>query len=533
MTIKKFITPALLLSSLIALSAFASSVTQRPGIKELETNREYMQLIERSGELSTKADSINMLLSECRKRMDGGGEAIDIEALRAEIIVLEQQAHDISVEQGTITRRIGSIEQEHIMQQILSQQQHVVVGEIIDDSEQPAEQNNAVANLVDNECFKTELSADDYADLLRAQNEEMLMVGYAEAYLKSYEKLAKVAKEYAKADRASVADPLYEQYEQLSGELATLDESMNSVWNHILDTKYFSMAYILEKSHRYDILDRASANYQTMQQRCAKEDGRYSSDALMRYALGRRTLLSYEWEFARDMRLKPAQDSLRGVLDKYVTPIFNLEPIVVEHREFKDFAKVKIGRTNFYDESNPLPELKVYDNGTIYRLLLGKFRSKQAMTLFKGVQPMSIARDADGQYCYYAGGYATEQEALDDLQFLKDKGFKGPEIYCWTDGQMTNITASKGSSSKSSTPAVQSIAPASNVQYMVIISAESLDSKMRSIISSSAPGKSVSRSGANYVVGLFKDRGEADTLIVSLSDAFPSLKVTLSETKVE
>jgi hypothetical protein len=87
-----------------------------------------------------------------------------------------------------------------------------------------------------------------------------------------------------------------------------------------------------------------------------------------------------------------------------VAPIFNLEPIVVEYREFKDFAKVKIGRTNFYDESNPLPELKVYDNGIIYRLLLGKFRSKQAMTLFKGVQPMSIARDEDGQYCYYAGG---------------------------------------------------------------------------------------------------------------------------------
>jgi hypothetical protein len=68
---------------------------------------------------------------------------------------------------------------------------------------------------------------------------------------------------------------------------------------------------------------------------------------------------------------------------------------------------------------------------------------------------------------------------------------------------------------------------------MVIIRAESLDSKVRSIISSAAPGKSVSRSGANYVVGLFKDRGEADTLIVSLSDAFPSLKVTLSETVVE
>lgn len=529
MTIKKIIAP-LFLALLVAISVFAS--TQRPGIKELEANPEYMQLVGLSRELSAKADSINMLLSECRERMNGVDDT-EIDTLRAEIIALEQLAHDISVEQGNVTRRIGAIEQDHIMQQILSQQQHVVVGEIIDDSEQAEVEVTLFANLVDNECFKNELSADDYSDLQRAQNEELLMVGYVEQYLKIYEKLSKVASDYAQADRASVADPLYEQYETLSSELATLDECMTDVWNHILDTKYFSMAYILEKSHRYDILDRASANYQTMQHKCASEDGRYSSDALMRYALGRRTLLTYEWEFARDMRLKPAQDSLRGVLDKFVPPSFNLEPIVVEHREFKDFAKVKIGRTNFYDESNPLPELKVYETGTIYRLLLGKFRSKQAMTLFKGVQPMSIARDKDGYYCYYAGGYRTEEEALDDLQFLKDKGFKGPEVCRWTDGVMTNLTAEKGSSSKSSSSSAKSSSTQSNVQYMVIIRVTTLDSKMHSIISSAAPGKSVSRSGANYVVGLFKDRGEADTLVVSLSDAFPNIEVTITETKME
>lgn len=529
MILRKIITPVIL-CSLVVLSAIA--VAQRPGIKELESNREYMQLIERSDELSLRADSINTLLANCREQMSEAGES-DIETLRADIISLEQQAHDISIEQGTIARRISVIEQEHIMQQILSQQQHVVVGEIIDDSEQPVEQVELKTNLVENECFKLELSADDYADLLRAQSEESAMVGYVEEYVKKYEKLASIAAEYAQADRASVADPLYEKYELLSADLAALDESMTDTWNHILDTKYFSMAYILEKSHRYDILDRASANYQTMQHRCASEDGRYSSDALMRYALGRRTLLTYEWEFARDMRLKPAQDSLRVILDKFIPPVFNLEPISVERREFKDFAKVKIGRTNFYDDSNPLPELKVYERGTIYRLLLGKFRSKQAMTLFKGVQPMSIARDKDGQYCYYAGGYATEQEALDDLQFLKDKGFKGPEVCCWENGVMTNLTATKGSSSKTTQTTTQATESQSNTQYMVVIRVESLDSKMRSVISSAAPGKNVSRSGANYVVGLFKSRGEADTLVLTLSESYPNVEVSITETKIE
>lgn len=533
MTIKKIITSTLVLSLLMTISALAVGSIQRPGIKELESNREYMELIDRSAALSNAADSINDMLAMCRARMNNEDGTEDVEALRAEIIALEQRAHDISVEQGSVTRRIGAIEQEHIMNKILSEQQHVVVGEIIDDSTPQGDVESAVANLVDNTCFKTELTEEDYANLLRAQKEEGDMLNYAKEYIATYEKLAQVAKDYAVADRAAVADPLYKQYEELSAKLVALDEKMNTTWNYILDTKYFAMQYILEKLHRYDIIDNAANNYQQMEYRCASEYGVYSSDALMRYSLGRPTLLRYEHEFARDLRLKPAQDSLRTVIDKYSAPIFNLEPIKVEYREFKDFAKVKIGRTNFYDESNPLPEVRVYDNGTIYRILLGTYRQKQAMTLFKGVQPMSVARDKDGQYCYYAGGYATETEARDDIQFLKDKGFKAPELCCWTDGVMTNVDQAKKSSSTKTQTSTTPKPEEPKVQYMVIIRASSLDNKMRTIISSTAPGKNVSRSGTNYVVGLFKERGEADMLVTSLSESYPTLEMTISETKVE
>lgn len=533
MTIKRIITSILVLSSLMTISAYAIGLIQRPGIKELESNKEYMELIERSATLSEAADSINTLLDDCRKRMSQASGDESVEALRVEIISLEQQAHDISVEQGSVTRRIGAIEQEHIMHKILSGQQHVVLGEIIDDSTPVGDVQSAVANLVENDCFRSELSEDDYADLLRAQAEESEMVMLAQEYVAAYEKLAKVASDYAVADRAAVADPLYKQYQELSAKLETLDEKMNTTWNHILDTKYFAMQYILEKLHRYDIIDNAANNYQQMESRCASEYGVYSSDALLRYSVGRHTLLRYELEFARDLRLKPAQDSIRGVLERYAEPTFNLKPIKVEYREFKDFAKVKIGRSNFYDESNPLPEVRVYESGTIYRILLGTFRQKQAMTLFKGVQPMSVARDKDGQYCYYAGGYATEAEARDDIQFLKDKGFKAPELCCWTDGVMTNVDQAKKSSStksqSSTTPNLQEV----KVQYMVVIRVASLDTKMRSIISSTAPGKSVSRSGSNYVVGLFNERGEVDMLVTSLKELYPTIEIDITETKVE
>lgn len=530
---RKIIAVTLVGSLFVAISTYALGVVQRPGIKELQSNKEYMELQRRSEQLVERADSINVLLAERRALMIDGAEGENIDSLRAEIIALEQQSHDISIKLGSITRRIGDIEQEHIMNQVLSSQQHVIVGEVIDDS--VADQTvNAVANLVENECFRNELSEADYADLLRAQAEENEMVQLSTRYLEAYEELRKVADAYAKADRASVAEPLYAQYTQLSKELDQLDEMMNAKWNHIIDAKYYSMACILEKSHRYDILDRALNNYQSIQYECTLNDGVYSSDALMRYALARPTLLNYEWEFARDMRLKPAQDSLRRVLDGYTPPTFNNKRIELVQGNFMDFAKVKIGRTNFYDEeSNPLPELRVFESGTIYRILLGKYRNRQSMTLFKGVQPMSYERNADGMYCYYAGGYATEDEARADMQFLKDKGFGSLSICRWVDGQMTTISNPKSNANSNNVKSTNAQITVAKVQYMVIIRADAMNDRLRSVIRSAAPGKNVSRNGNTYIIGLFKERGEADMLLTTLSDSFPMLEMAIQETKVE
>ncbi len=90
---------------------------------------------------------------------------------------------------------------------------------------------------------------------------------------------------------------------------------------------------------------------------------------------------------------------------------YRLDRIDLARRLFLDYQPVAFGRTSFYNANNPLPKLKVYDEGTIYRLLLGRFKTRQPMTLFKGVYPLYIDRDEEQMYCYYAGGYATRAEA--------------------------------------------------------------------------------------------------------------------------
>jgi hypothetical protein len=146
---QKNIAALLLFGSVVTASAFALGRSDNPGMKELANNSEYVALIDKSNQLSNKADSINNLLSE-RRLLLHSNSGIDRDTLRTEIIHLEQLAHDISVEQGNVARRIGDIEQALIMDKILSQQKHVVVGEVLDDSIDDSPSTTTSAYLIDN-----------------------------------------------------------------------------------------------------------------------------------------------------------------------------------------------------------------------------------------------------------------------------------------------------------------------------------------------------------------------------------------------
>lgn len=245
----------------------------------------------------------------------------------------------------------------------------------------------------------------------------------------------------------------------------------------------------------------------------------------MRYIVGRPTLLGHEIEFAREMELMEAADSLSGVRDNLNLADYRLEPIKVERRLFLDFAPIVVGRTNYYNSANPLPELRIFERGTIYRILLGTFRSKQPMTLFKGVQPLFISENDDETYSYYAGGFATLAEAEEAQLFLKEKGFRAPEVCRWENGEMINLTEAEESNEEGEKVDM----PVVGMRYMVEIEAEMLTDEMRNTINQTTPGKMVSRADGRFVVGTFTSRSEADMLLTTLIDQHPDIQVTLKE----
>lgn len=512
-----------LTAMLLVLSATAIAHSQEPRFPGLEENSEYMELRERNSMLLEREDSVQRLIAAAREEFSATRDSITnvseaMDRYSSYIIELEQRVFELRQERGDVITAINNIEQQYILEHMYSEQHY---------DEMESEVQDSVARvpghreLILNDIFTELLSAEDYDELKRAEAEESTMDSLARRYLDTYHTLATTADMYNAATTEAEANELFVKFHSLRDEAESLNDDIESVWNHILDTKYYAYGYILERRLRYDLLDRSSEEFSQMQQQCSANDGTYASDALMHYAIGRPTLLDFEIDIAREFELEEALEALIAARNTLSLPAYDIAPLAIEQRLFLDYEPITIGRTNFYNASNPLPALKVYERGTIYRILLGTFRSKQPMTLFKGVQPLYIEEGEDS-YAYYAGGFATRSEADEAQLFLKEKGFRRPEVCRWRDGEMINLSVAAEQEDGTE------IAPVGS-RYIVVMECDSISEEMRTVITVAAPEKRISRIGEEFAVGTFTERSEADIFISTLTEQHPEVVVKLKE----
>lgn len=501
----------------VMFSVVAIANLQDP-IDDLRNNPEYVALQHADSDLAMREDSVSMVIASTRERfrvysdsLRGAGVEPTPEVFSHfsdRILELEQQVFDIRTMRGDIIARINAMEQEWV----LAQMNAPVEEEPMEEHTEEPMAKPLYRNLVENYCIRDVLGDEDYAELLEAQREDIAMDSLVAEYYDMYARLKGIVERYQTTDSEAEAEELYAQFAEVKSEMSELAEGIDRCWNHILDTKYYAYGYVLERNHHYDLLDMSSSEFTEMRRNCSREAGYYETDALMHYALGRHTLRSFEHDFARVMELEAAADSI-ATLQRDAKPVeYRLDPIVSpERRLFIDYQPIVIGRTNFYRDSNPIPELKVYERGTIYRIRLGEFRSKQPMTLFKGVQPLYIARNDKGNYVYYTGGFATRFDADEAQLFLKEKGFKAPEICRWQNGEMVNISTLEEQEGVD-------VLTLEGKRYMIKITAESLSEDVRAVIAAEAPRKSVSKESDGFTVGTFDSNDEVELLVSLLSD---------------
>ena len=314
------------------LSAVAITTAHDP-IDELNTNPEYVELQEREKTLVAKEDSVSMIMNDVRSKFriyadSLGNEGLtptpeEFSAFSDRILELEQQIFDIRTMRGDIIARINELEQEWVLAQMNAPIEEEPARENI--VEEPVELP-LYRNLVDNHCIKDVLLAEDYAELREAQREDAEMDSLVNKYMATYDRMNSVAESYRTVDNEADAEVLFAQFATLKADAEAQAEKIESRWNHILDTKYYAYGYILEHYGLYDLLDNTSADYSAMQQRCANENGRYALDALAHHAIGRPTLVAFERDFAREMGLNKAADSLQRVYENIISPEYHIQP---------------------------------------------------------------------------------------------------------------------------------------------------------------------------------------------------------------
>ncbi len=417
---------------------FISAATvhgQAPKVKArvagLEKDSVYMRLLTQEAALLAKEDSIVKITSAMRA---GFRDNPDLrQQYSNQILQLEDQLFDIRNQSGEISGRINSIEQEWVVNNL---------GRHIDryENEPDVPVYNGSAGFWDNTFFKSQLAAADYASLLAAQKRERQVADMLNAYRNNYVTISILEEQYRLAPTVELADSISGKYKVVSGINNRIADSLASVWNSIFDNKTYVYNYLLYKTNRTAQLTEAEKLTTNMKVTEAGLKGKTASDAVAFYPLEKNVLIFYETTIAGIVGSERTVDSLRNIQAAIARLRFDLPKITLTEKVFIQYENIGFSTRPKYTAQNPIPKTKVYATGSVYRLLLGTFAKAQQPSIFRGAYPLSYMIAPNNYYRYFAGGYATIEEAQKAQKTLKEKGFKNPEIVLWVGGQYSNIS---------------------------------------------------------------------------------------------
>ncbi len=479
-------------------------------IAGLESDEEYMSLLREEARLQQREDSVELAVEGLRQRLREA-PAGERQPFAQEILRLESRIFELRNAKGRLIDRINAIEQEWVLANL-----DQAVGKP-QPPQQPLPDTLQVRDLIRNRYFRDNLPAEDYAALQKAQELETQAVAYADRYFAGHATLAELAAAYAAAATESEALELHDRFDAIREQNDGVADSLAGLWNYIYDNKSYAYSYLLDKLGRDDLLAREEERQTDVGRQLASLRGTTASDEVADYFLRKRASVEYEKTIAGVLRLETARDSLDGVAKRLAEVDFRQPRITIAERLFLDYDSVAFSKTPIYTYKNPIPECRVYARGTIYRVLLGTFNTKRAADLFRGAYPLFYLIDDAGKWCYYAGGFATREEADAAQTLLKKHGFLRPEVVVWNDGELRNLSRE---------PDEEAVA------YRVeIVGTDTLSEAVKQAIAEHAEGCELSRVGQQtFVVGTFDDRALADRLAAAIAQTDAELQIKVAET---
>ena len=503
----KIIVSGLLFAVMSVATAQAQEVTAR--IPELETNETYMTLMRNDARLRFKTDSLLGVVRQLRGELNRNAESRDSLAQQrsdsisvlltdAEAAIFATRAQKIK-----LIDQINTIEQEQVLSSLGN------IGE--------AQGASSSGSIYANSYFRNSIEAEDFKALMVSHGKEADAQSHAQAYVKNYNRIKELYDKYVLAQTEAEAENIYTELSTMRDENMVLERQLTKLWTEIYDQKSYVYSYFLEKEGREDVLELAENMMSEARQEKLISIDNCVSEPLADYRLQKPVILNYEVYVAKLLNLTSAIDSLSNA-SRVVRQIdYRLPKVDIERRSFVDYQAIEFSSRSPYTTSNPIPDCIVYEYGTIYRILLGTFKYKQAVSIFRNASPLSVETLEDGRFSYYAGGFHSRAEAEKAVEVMKKKGFKNPQIVEWCDGYKTNISEAGES-----------------VSFRLVISGAALDDTAREIIAEMAPDCQLSRvSEYNFIVGMFASRAMADRVAQAVGKCDPDLVINIEEIRPE
>ena len=497
---------AALLSIVSVSTAVAQEVTAR--IPELKDNAEYIELLRSDVRLRQKSVSLMSVIRDVRGALSRNAEQSDsLAPVRSDsmLVVLtdtESAVYALRSQMIKLVDRINAIEQEHLLASI---------GNIGSATEQSS------GSIFTNDYFRKSIDEADYTILMEANAKEANADKYARTYVSNYESIKQMYDKYVMARTEAEAEAIYGEMATVMDENTVLERELASTWADIYDQKSYVYSYFFEKEERDDILELTESMIADVREEKLSTIDNCASEALADYRLQKHVILNYETYVAKLLNLTSAIDSLSNASRAVRQIDYRIPAIDIERRSFVNYEAIEFTQRSPYTSSNPIPECVIYEYGTIYRILLGTFKVKQAVSIFRNASPLSVEALEDGRFSYYAGGFRTRAEAEKAVEVMKKKGFRNPQIVEWCDGYKTNISAQGDS-----------------VSFRLMISGGALNEDVRNVIETMAADCQLSRlSEESFSIGMFASRASAERVAQAIAKSDSTLSIEVEEIRAE
>ncbi len=482
----------------------------------LEENPRYRALIEEDKRLQAQEDSLNNVMHGLRRQLREQPE--ERTHLASEILQMENRLFDVRNAKGRVVNRINALEQEWVLAQ-LNEPAASKEPDRPDPAPQKERPARVIPDLVRNDIFPELLPTEEYNSLLTAQRLEPKAEALAEAWLENYGSLTAAAESYRTTTNEEKGPELYDRCQELLQQSTALSDSLATVWDEIFNNKSYTYGYLLDRLNDETLLGEGEELFIGAMRQLADVQGKVASEYVADYFLRKQALLQYEIAIARRLELETSRDSLVGVKAQLETVEFRKPKVELRERTIFDYEPVVFPEIQKYNSRSPIPPCRVYERGTIYRILLGTFSGKRSVSTFRGAYPISYLIDEQRKVNYYAGGYATMEEAMRAVDQLKERGFLDPQVVVWVDGEISNL----------SKPSMEQPLSEPQTLYRVEIMDKRLSDEVREAIESTE-GITLSKAGPqHFIAGPFRLRDQAEALATKIAQLDGEMEIKVTE----